>query len=57
MRGTCRLIVSIMLPTLLLGVLWLPLPGWGLTLEEAKSQGAVGEQPDGYLGIVQKSKP
>jgi uncharacterized protein YdbL (DUF1318 family) len=53
MRGTYRLIVSIMLPTLLLGVLWLPLPGWGLTLEEAKSQGAVGEQPNGYLGVVQ----
>ena len=53
MRRTYRLIVSIMLPTLLLGVLWLPLPGWGLTLEEAKTQGAVGEQPDGYLGVVQ----
>ena len=53
MRGTYRLIVSIMLPTLLLGVLWLPLSGWGLTLEEAKSQGVVGEQPDGYLGVVQ----
>ena len=55
MRGTYRLIVSIMLPTLLLGVLWLPLPGWGLTLEEAKTQGVVGEQPDGYLGVVQPS--
>ena len=53
MRRTYRLIVSIMLPTLLLGVLWLPLPGWGLTLEEAKTQGGVGEQPDGYLGVVQ----
>ena len=29
MRRTYQLIVSIMLPTLLLGVLWLPLPGWG----------------------------
>ena len=52
-RRTYRLIVSIMLPTLLLGVLWLPLPSWGLTLEEAKTQGMVGEQPNGYLGIVQ----
>ncbi|HSX76987.1 MAG TPA: YdbL family protein [Candidatus Saccharimonadia bacterium] len=52
-RRTYRLIVSIMLPTLLLGVLWLPLPSWGLTLEEAKTQGVVGEQPDGYLGVVQ----
>ena len=53
MHRTYRLIVSIALPTLLLGVLWLPLPSWGLTLEEAKLQGVVGEQPDGYLGIVQ----
>ena len=53
MRGTYRLIVSIMLPTLLLGALWLPFPSWGLTLEEAKSQGVVGEQPNGYLGVVQ----
>jgi uncharacterized protein len=53
MRRTYRLIVSITLPTLLLGVLWLPLSGWGLTLEEAKTQGVVGEQPDGYLGVVQ----
>jgi len=50
-----RLIVSIMLPTLLLGVLWLPLPSWGLTLEEAKAQGTVGEQPNGYPGLVQPS--
>ena len=53
MRRTYRLIISIMLPTLLLGVLWLPLPSWGLTLEEAKTQGVVGEQPNGYLGVVQ----
>jgi hypothetical protein len=52
-RRTYRLIVFIILPTLLLGVLWLPLPSWGLTLEEAKAQGVVGEQPNGYLGIVQ----
>ena len=53
MRKTYRLIVSIMLPTLLLGVLGLPLPSSGLTLEEAKTQGVVGEQPNGYLGVVQ----
>jgi uncharacterized protein len=52
-RRTYWLIVSIILPTLLLGVLWLPWPSWGLTLEEAKAQGVVGEQPNGYLGIVQ----
>jgi uncharacterized protein YdbL (DUF1318 family) len=53
MRRTYRLTVSVLVPTLLLGVLWLPLPSWGLTLEEAKTQGIVGEQPDGYLGVVQ----
>jgi uncharacterized protein YdbL (DUF1318 family) len=41
-----------MIATLLLGVLWLPLPVSGLTLEEVKSQGIVGEQPNGYLGVV-----
>jgi len=53
MSRTYQLIVSILLPTLLLGVLWLPLPSWALTLDEAKTQGVVGEQPDGYLGVVQ----
>ena len=52
MHKTSRLIVSIILPTLLLGVLWLPLPSWSLTLEEAKTQGVVGEQANGYLGVV-----
>ena len=36
-------------------MLWLPLPAWGLTLEEAKTQGIVGEQPNGYLGVVRPS--
>jgi uncharacterized protein YdbL (DUF1318 family) len=53
MHRTFRLIVSIIVPTLLFGVLWQPLPSWGLTLEEAKTQGVVGEQPNGYLGVVQ----
>jgi uncharacterized protein YdbL (DUF1318 family) len=53
MHRTFRLIVSIIVPTLLFGVLWRPLPSWGLTLEEAKTQGVVGEQPNGYLGVVQ----
>jgi uncharacterized protein YdbL (DUF1318 family) len=53
MHRTYRLIVSMLVPTLLLGVLWLPLPSWGLTLEVAKTQGVVGEQPNGYLGVVQ----
>ena len=52
-RRTSRLLISIILPTLLLGVLWPSWPSWALTLEEAKTQGLVGEQPNGYLGIVQ----
>jgi uncharacterized protein YdbL (DUF1318 family) len=27
-------------------------PAWSVTLEQAKSQGLVGEQPNGYLGVV-----
>lgn len=27
-------------------------PGWALDLQSAKSQGLVGEQPNGYLGAV-----
>jgi hypothetical protein len=57
MRRAYWLIVSIILPTSLLGALWLPLPSWGLTLEEAKTQGVVGEQADGYLGVVQPGAP
>ena len=53
MRRTYQLTVSVLVLTLLLGVLCLPLPSWGLTLEEAKTQGVVGEQPNGYLGVVQ----
>ena len=53
MCRTYRLTVSMLVPTLLLGVLWLPLPSWALTLDEAKTQGVVGEQPNGYLGVVQ----
>jgi uncharacterized protein len=53
MRSIYRFIVFMMLPTLVLGALWMPLPSWGLTLDEAKTQGMVGEQPDGYVGIVQ----
>jgi uncharacterized protein YdbL (DUF1318 family) len=30
----------------------LALPGWSIELDEAKATGAVGEQSDGYLGIV-----
>jgi hypothetical protein len=32
-----------------------PIAAFALSLEEAKSQGFVGERPDGYLGVVQDS--
>lgn len=30
-------------------------PSWAISLHEAKAQGLVGEQPDGYLGLVKGS--
>jgi uncharacterized protein YdbL (DUF1318 family) len=30
----------------------LALPGWSIGLDEAKASGAIGEQSNGYLGIV-----
>ena len=52
LHRTSRIIVSVMWPTLVLGLLCMPVPSWGLTLEEAKTQGIVGERPNGYLGVV-----
>ena len=34
---------------------FLALPSWGVTLDEAKQKGLLGERPDGYLGFVTKS--
>lgn len=34
---------------------FLVLPSWGMTLDEAKQQGMLGERPDGYLGTVTQS--
>src|SRR5215510_8007933 len=52
LRRIYQIILSVVWPILVLGSLWMPVPSWGLTLDEAKVQGIVGEQPDGYLGIV-----
>ena len=52
MCNTYRIVVAVVCPILLLGALCMPVPGWGLTLEEAKAQGLVGEKPNGYLGVV-----
>lgn len=34
-----------------------PLLAFGVTLNEAKQQGLLGERPDGYLGLVKPSAP
>lgn len=47
-----RLAMPIVWLMLVFGALWMPGTGWGLTLEEAKTQGMVGEKPSGYLGVV-----
>ena len=42
------------LPTLIVmlaGLGW-SAPSWAISLQDAKAQGLVGEQPDGYLGLV-----
>lgn len=41
----------------LLAILAWSVPGWSTTLDEAKSQGLVGEQTDGYLGVVSTKAP
>jgi uncharacterized protein YdbL (DUF1318 family) len=39
-------------PLLLAALLALAGPAFAITLDEAKDQGVIGEQPDGYLGVV-----
>lgn len=46
----CSTVVLALVVSAILGFV---VPSWGLTLEEAKAQGLVGEQPNGYLGVVQ----
>jgi len=36
-------------------LLLLPLLAFGMTLDDAKQQGQLGERPDGYLGLVKPS--
>lgn len=43
---------AFVLATLLFAGLALPFSSHAVSLADAKSQGLVGEQPDGYLGIV-----
>lgn len=41
----------------LLFSLLLPALAWAISLDEAKSKGLVGEEPSGYLGVVQVGAP
>ncbi len=42
---------------LILGLAGLPQAAWAITLDEAKNQGLVGEQPNGYLEAVKPDAP
>ncbi len=50
-RLSFRFLVIPALLVALAGMGW-STPGWAIGLHEAKAQGLVGEQPDGYLGLV-----
>lgn len=51
-RGTTLLLVTLLL--LAVGGL---LPVWAASLDHAKAQGLVGEQANGYLGVVAANAP
>lgn len=53
-RLSLRFLVIPALLVSLAGMGW-SAPSWAISLHEAKAQGLVGEQPNGYLGQVQGS--
>ena len=48
--GSLQLIVG-------LAIIGWSIPSWSITLDEAKTQGLVGEQTNGYLGVVNAKAP
>lgn len=50
-RLSLRLLVMPALIIMLTGLGW-SAPGWAMNLQDAKAQGQLGEQPNGYLGMV-----
>ena len=50
-RLSLRLFAIPALLVMLAGLGW-SAPSWALSLQDAKAQGLVGEQPNGYLGLV-----
>lgn len=53
-RLSLRLFAIPALIIMLAGLGW-SAPGWAINLQDAKAQGLVGEQPNGYLGLVKAS--
>jgi hypothetical protein len=52
MRNTCFVRVVGLLVCCLSAI-----PAFGISVEEAKTQGLVGEKPNGYLGVVNPAVP
>ena len=50
-RLSLRFLAIPALMVMLAGMGW-SAPGWAIDLHQAKAQGFVGEQPNGYLGLV-----
>ena len=50
-RDILRAFTLPVLVVVLAGMGW-PTVSWAITLQDAKSKGLVGEQPNGYLGLV-----
>jgi uncharacterized protein YdbL (DUF1318 family) len=50
-RLSLRLFAIPALIVMLAGLGW-SAPSWAISLQDAKAQGLVGEQPNGYLGLV-----
>lgn len=55
-RLSLRLFAWPVLIVMLAGLGW-SAPSWAISLQDAKAQGMVGEQPNGYLGLVSANAP
>ena len=53
-RLTLRLFIIPVMIAMLGGLGWSSVT-WAMSLQDAKTQGLVGEQPDGYLGLVKSN--
>lgn len=55
-RLSLRFFALPVLLAILAGIGW-STPGWAIELQDAKAQGLLGEQPNGYLGLVKANAP